>query len=498
MLINTYDFTLKQLLDFTQVKFSVLAKAIGYDVSYVSKWYNGIKLPSSKKVDIINQEIANCLADSIVKIHEEEAVIKQFAFYCKANKEDISFQIYDCLSKAYRFSIQRHPIQQNNKSEDVKIIIGRSECQIFLQEVIKKELETVANPTSLLITGDFCNLADIKFWLFLESIQLKASQCNVKVNLSLQKFQTNSDKYCDSIYRCLNSLLNYNFTLYEKSSDANANLIILKNKFAIHYVLNTEGFIDICTLLTNLTQVQLVYDKCTAMFSEQTKLLIPKETLGMQEFGFRDIFFTSDKFFHFLTNGVEYLLPNEVYDSIYKGAEEGRYFPATTYWVDRMKIILNNIMNRTAITLLIPTNTLVRYLETGHITVTEIHYQLTPAERLLHIKQVLKAMRNNPKIKIGVYYSTSGDSSYYNFANVSYNTNYSTGFFKKNLDYINKGTPHTALVNHPALLNGFQQFFEHMMESSNYHEYSVKDLTTLCEKYKPLIEQTIHLGNTNI
>lgn len=493
MIVDTYGYILKQFVDFTKVKFSALAQAIGYDVTYISKWYNGARLPASKKVDIINQNMAGYLADVLIQNGQSTEFVSVFGFYGVHSREELSFQIYDCLSKAYRFSIKKHPAPSAVKIDESRVVLGRAECKLFLQDILKKELETMTDIPHFLITGEFCDLADMKFWNYLESVGLKASQCHIDVNMSLHKLQINPDAYCDSLYHCLNSLINYNFTIYEKKSDANSNMIVLKGKFVVHYIMDTEGFIDMCTFLTHTQQVQTVYEKCAAMFSEQPQLLIPKETLGMQEFGFRDIFFTSNRFFHFLTNGIEYLLPDEVYDSIYEGAAQGLYFPATTYWVERMKLMLKNVMDNSAITFLIPTNTLVRYLETGYIMVTEIHYKLTPAERRSHIDQVLKAMKANPKIRIGVFYSTSGNSSYYNFSNVSFNSNYSTGFFKKNLDYLNPGTPHTALINHPILLDCFQEFFNHLMQTPNYHEYTVEELTRLCENYKSLIEQMIRL-----
>ena len=46
MIVETYPIALKKFMKFTKTKSVTLAERIGYDVSYISKWINGAKLPS--------------------------------------------------------------------------------------------------------------------------------------------------------------------------------------------------------------------------------------------------------------------------------------------------------------------------------------------------------------------------------------------------------------------------------------------------------------------
>lgn len=55
--MNDYAEGLKELLEFVNIRYSVLSKEIGYDLSYVSKWVTGARLPAAKNVDLINQKI---------------------------------------------------------------------------------------------------------------------------------------------------------------------------------------------------------------------------------------------------------------------------------------------------------------------------------------------------------------------------------------------------------------------------------------------------------
>lgn len=50
MIVETYPIALKKFMKFTKTKSVTLAERIGYDVSYISKWINGAKLPSSRAI----------------------------------------------------------------------------------------------------------------------------------------------------------------------------------------------------------------------------------------------------------------------------------------------------------------------------------------------------------------------------------------------------------------------------------------------------------------
>ena len=78
MISDGYASTLKRLITFTQAKFISLADVVGYDVSYVNKWSNGTKLPSSRYVERINEEMGQYFAELIAKQKKEAKFFKAF------------------------------------------------------------------------------------------------------------------------------------------------------------------------------------------------------------------------------------------------------------------------------------------------------------------------------------------------------------------------------------------------------------------------------------
>jgi len=74
MITEDYATALKNLISLTQTKNLVLANITGYDISYISKWCNGIKLPTTKHVQQINEKMAHHFADTIIKENKQKTL----------------------------------------------------------------------------------------------------------------------------------------------------------------------------------------------------------------------------------------------------------------------------------------------------------------------------------------------------------------------------------------------------------------------------------------
>ena len=153
MISNEYPENLKQLLDFTKIKYGTFADALGYDISYISKWVNGVRLPAAKNVDMINQQIADYLAKVIFRQKQANEFSKEFTVsYCDS-EETFRVVIYDLLSRSYRMSIRKEKVQQTD-GKTTTFISGQASCQYVMQQLFKQRLETATNPPSMVITGE--------------------------------------------------------------------------------------------------------------------------------------------------------------------------------------------------------------------------------------------------------------------------------------------------------------------------------------------------------
>ena len=96
--MNPYAEVLKQLLQYTETKYTTLSQAIDYDMSYISKWVNGARLPASRHADRIHEDMARFFANTAQKQHQEGDLKRIFSF--ADDGQDLAFHLYDLLSRA--------------------------------------------------------------------------------------------------------------------------------------------------------------------------------------------------------------------------------------------------------------------------------------------------------------------------------------------------------------------------------------------------------------
>ena len=64
---NRFSILLEHLMSVADLKNSVLAKAVQYDDSYISKWISGKLLPTEKNHEATLQAISTCVVDSLTE-----------------------------------------------------------------------------------------------------------------------------------------------------------------------------------------------------------------------------------------------------------------------------------------------------------------------------------------------------------------------------------------------------------------------------------------------
>lgn len=402
---NKYALLLKSMLRYIHIKYGVLAEVLGYDISYISKWVNGIRLPAAKNIDMINQNIAHYIASVLIKEQTVDEFSKQFMYEGCNSEDELNAEIYRLLMTAYQQTI-RSNIEKKNHKENTQVVIGQFNCQQMIQKILKNVIENSEQKVSICITGEFCSLMENDFWRFLSTIKLPVKPCQLYVSLDLDKMRCQN--MIGTLYHCLDELLDYEITLYDRTIDAYDNIIVIENEVALSYVLNEHGNIDMCVVLNDTIQINMLYHKCINFLHNTKEILIPKKTLGMEPFGFRDMFFTSNKYFYFLAHGFEFLLPDSVFQSLLENAKKGMYQPADENWICRIQSIWKNLMDKAELRFLVPSNSLIQYLETGYIHLNDFSYKLTLDERKQHLQQVLQSMKLNPHIVLGILLPATG------------------------------------------------------------------------------------------
>ncbi|WP_308591480.1 hypothetical protein [uncultured Megasphaera sp.] len=145
--------------------------------------------------------------------------------------------------------------------------------------------------------------------------------CLDHIGLDKEKLRRHPE-YVPRLYAVLNRFVDAEFTFYDFSSLSDANLIILKDQFVIQYSLQSQRGMMMCSYIDNPAVVHDIYERFGVHHTP--KLLTHIHSPRNDDFGYRTSFYETTRFCFFLTNGIEYLLPQEIFNRLIHEASPGR------------------------------------------------------------------------------------------------------------------------------------------------------------------------------
>lgn len=83
---NRFSVLLEHLMSVADLKNSVLARAVQYDDSYISKWISGKLLPTEKNHENILMSISHCIVEAL----SEDSTTQLLQEYQLQNTEDLA------------------------------------------------------------------------------------------------------------------------------------------------------------------------------------------------------------------------------------------------------------------------------------------------------------------------------------------------------------------------------------------------------------------------
>ena len=220
------------------------------------------------------------------------------------------------------------------------------------------------------------------------------------------------------------------------------------------------------------------------------KLLTHIQSPWNDDYGYRTSFYETSRFCFFLTNGIEYLLPQEVFDRLIAESPADRAGN-----IERLRITWEEIIAKARVSLIVPTPSFMRYLETGHIDLTDVQYTLTPGERIDHLKTIARTLTQSQGIILGTMHLSPAFLAYKE-ANLSFYSNYRMSFFKKNTLAMNSRTDPFYIIVDKDLDAMVLDFFDNMTKSTYCHPCSGQELEGKIKVYQHMLEKITSLAGT--
>ena len=492
-----YGKTLKQLIDFSSVKMYLVAEAVGYDVSYISKWCNKGYLPSAKASPKINSTLAQLLSDDIA-LHCD---LDEFnlCFSTNATRDTLESVIRNMLQDAYASSARKDSRDNSSKEnttitdQTIKALIHTDEVRRFFREDMPECLYKAASasdkPLEILCTLDLClflgkTLPHITF--------PEDREFHVKIAVNESRLYADSGALLQKLYMFLSIHNKVSFDLYSDEKLSKANVILVQDHLAAICSLDSDGRAMSIFRTSSPEMVRHMYHKLASLFNHSRVLLQVSDAIDFHRKGYRTDFYSRNNFQILLACGFEYLLPKECWQSVEDTARKKYKNEHIALLVRRLQVIWEEIFEHGSIDFFVLKTAILRYIETGEIIFTDIVHRLTPEERKLHLQNVLEVARKNPNI---VFYLIDDEKfpEKNQLAYLSVFNNRQTAFLKNPNRYRCDYGPFFYSVRDNLMISKMTEFFDNLRKTPACSRYGYKELQAFYDNYASMINRMIDL-----
>lgn len=489
--MSTYGVLLKNLINFSGSKLSIVAEEVGYDVSYISKWCNKAKLPAAKMVPNINRTLANHFSGEILK--HEDLVSFTKLFNVEASVENLESIIYNLLKEAYNESSHEVAVeQQNDTVNQTRVLSLASDVHDFFNQELHDAIASYNEPLEILCTLDLCrfminNVEDTA------SFGCPAYDINVKIGLNTEKFFSDQHTYLKQLYFFLNAHTQLSFDIYDDCLMDSLNTIIIKEHMAILCTLDQYSRIQTAVVITDPEKVNQMYIRTLPAFKSTNLLIHATDSDEFYQHGYRTDFYARDNYQIMLARGFEYLLPVECWKPIINTARERDGDEFMAQLVGQLQITWEEIFEKSTLDFYVLKSSLLKYVEDGEIIFADIVYNMTPEERKLHIEKVLNITKANPKIH---FYAIDEEllPNIQHLMNISVFNNRKKLFLKIPGRYHKEVGPRFYMVISDQFINATSDFMDELKSASCCLSFDSETLDTFYERYGSMICRMIDLS----
>ncbi|RDY25677.1 XRE family transcriptional regulator [Romboutsia weinsteinii] len=406
----TFGQLLEKFLYLSNQKKSSLAKEVGYDISYISKWINSKNLPSTKNINKICKVISEFIVDSLTEDTIED-LIKYFEIYIDENENKEAFllkYIERSLKDAYlnttgnsipnipkdTFSQESYnSISHVNPKLRKKYLFKEMNSYINKDEKINMVIASNLFDTS---KEEKMSLADMK-----ETLYSYGKNENLKVKF-LTGLKNNGPDFLFNTMLILNLISSHpslDFRIYNCTVSPNTGIFVIKNKIMYVGLFRNDG---IC-ILSNMSKEKPVVDELyyslediiknqgNAITSRKSASSIIEDNTYMEYIMGHDLRWL-------IGNMNEFFMPEDLFMEVAEMLFGDK--PQIINELKKINIFLQNVTYKSKLKVLIYESELRKYISSGELLFFNKPVTLTFKQRERHIKYIEKILNESEDVEI--------------------------------------------------------------------------------------------------
>lgn len=397
---------LEKLLYISNQKKITLAKELGYDISYISKWINGRYLPTQKSISSICKLTSEFIVKSLNPISKQE-LKRYFEIEVKDDIELVEY-IERTLKESYMITVQKASsnIHKSTHSEDNYNSITHINPRLRKQ-YLAKDLGLYVNETNKLDIILSTNLYKLKgndkvYIAGMKSSLVDIQKSNeVRVRLLTGFEGSENDTILNTllIIYMITTYADLNFEVYNCNVDSNNILSVIKGRI-FHSAIFASN--ERC-LFTNMSKEKSVIDEVYYSFEEiikdQGKLLVEKKSqVDMLKDKTYMQYIMGQDLKWILGAMNEFFMPSDLFMEL---AE--KVFGEDKELLQELRqinMVLQNITYKSNMKILIYESELMKYISTWEVSFFNVPIKLTLEQMERHIKNIEQIIKKHEDIEI--------------------------------------------------------------------------------------------------
>lgn len=405
---NTFGQLLDQLLYISNQKKGTLAKELGYDTSYISKWITGKNLPTPKNINKVCKSISSFIVTSLDSTSHQD-IINYFginsdecdkAFLIKY----VSRELKESYLNTQHKSTQKIPKDTQLEMKynglvtvNTKLRKQYLENEIYIYLSKNKEIDIII--AADLFQSNYeesISLSNMKKGIY--SLQ---NNENIKIRF-LAGFTGESNNIIMDAIMILNMVATYpqlDFEIYNCAITSDSYFFIIKDELLNTSIFNKNGECIFSTMSKEKETIDELYYSLEGLLKRQGKPIFEKkDVISIIKNNIYTQYILGNDLRWLIGSMNELFMPEDLFIEV--GKEVFGDNNEIMEELNKINIFLNNKTYKSDLKILIYENELRRYISSGELRFFNVPVKLSFQQRERHIEYMKKILRENSNLEI--------------------------------------------------------------------------------------------------
>lgn len=398
---NRFSILLEHLMSVADIKNSVLARAVQYDDSYISKWISGKLLPTEKNHENTLQAISHCIVESL----NEDTTSQLLQEYQLQDMQDLEAAIYDNLELEYVYVKE---LQTTTGTEVAPKISYYPELTLdqFIFKMKHPSLRKV-NSLNVYAIVDILNI-DPNYQLLIAELNsahggkgLILPGVHFSLLIDLESVTSNVTYTACFLMNVMTNLSNIDFNLYCGTQAQRKLIFAIRDTYAISGMLVDSSHCLGVSTIEDSDLTNELYHKIRLLCNKET-LLIRKTTIPdmIHSFEYEQALISQNQYC-LIGHLTEHFLPEDLYMELLETyCKDNSEIKKTE--VEKLNYLTQRILETTPIRLLIYASVLKDFTVTGELDFFGVRISLDASQRLRCLKNLERMMTTLDLLEVRV------------------------------------------------------------------------------------------------